>query len=76
MYLAVATRPDIAYSTSFVARAMDNPTVSDWSNVKRIFKYLRGTPDVSILYQRDLQVELSRLLETILIHPSTHIHEN
>lgn len=53
MYLATATRPDIAYAVSFAARAVEKPTRKDWNNVKRILRYLRGTNNFSIKYQKD-----------------------
>lgn len=53
MYLTAATRPDIAFSVNKAARAMENPTEKDWSNVKRIFKYLKGTSSYCISYRND-----------------------
>lgn len=50
LYLACASRPDLAYSVSKVARSMVEPTSSDWVSVKRIFRYLRGTSDLGLLY--------------------------
>lgn len=41
MYLATATRPDIAFAVSSAARAMEKPTKKNWNDVKRIFRYLR-----------------------------------
>ena len=55
MYLAVATRPDIAYAVSIVSQKLENPKESDWNNVKRIFKYIVGTLKMGILYQRDFK---------------------
>ncbi|KAF8774799.1 Copia protein like [Argiope bruennichi] len=51
MYLATATRPDLAYAISIVSENLENPRTSDWCAVKRIFKYLRGTVDFGLLYQ-------------------------
>lgn len=53
MYLMVATRPDIAFSVSKAARSMENPTNDDWNNVKRIFKYLKGTCKYCLKYKND-----------------------
>uniref|UniRef100_A0A5S6QP09 Reverse transcriptase Ty1/copia-type domain-containing protein n=1 Tax=Trichuris muris TaxID=70415 RepID=A0A5S6QP09_TRIMR len=50
MYSAVATRPDIAFAISTVSQKLDLPTKADWEAVKRLFRYLRGTTDVGILY--------------------------
>jgi hypothetical protein len=45
LYLATNTRPDIAVSTSILARKVENPTQTDWGEVKRVFKYLISTKD-------------------------------
>ncbi|XP_036145259.1 secreted RxLR effector protein 161-like [Monomorium pharaonis] len=50
MYLACATRPDIAYAVSKVARSMAKPTIFDWISIKRIFRYLRGTANLGLHY--------------------------
>ncbi|GBN35339.1 hypothetical protein AVEN_104751-1 [Araneus ventricosus] len=52
-YLAVATRPDIA------SRALCKPTKDDWKHVKRIYRYLRGTSNVGLLYKTHVQTEFS-----------------
>ncbi len=51
MYLAIGTRPDIAYAVSCVSQALDKPTSAHWAMVKRIFRYLRGTTGMKIVYQ-------------------------
>ena len=48
MYLANATRPDIAYAVNYLARKQLEPTEDDWNDVKRIFRYLRGSIDLGI----------------------------
>lgn len=53
MYLMTATRPDIAFALNKVARVMDKPTKDNWTEVKRIFKYLRGTSNYGITYKKD-----------------------
>ncbi|CAL1687619.1 unnamed protein product [Lasius platythorax] len=51
MYLAITTRPDIAFSVSVVSQSLESPKQSDWQAVKRIFKYLRGTLSTKLLYR-------------------------
>jgi len=51
MYLMTGTRPDIAYAVGIVSRNLENPSRSDVTQVKRIFRYLRGTTDVGIVYK-------------------------
>lgn len=50
LYLSVATRPDITYAVSNVAKFSSNPTSKHWTAVKRIMRYLKGTTDLGIVY--------------------------
>jgi hypothetical protein len=50
MYLAAATRPDIAFAMNKAARVMDRPAEKDWNDVKRIFRYLRSTSNYGLKY--------------------------
>lgn len=43
LYLANATRPDISFVVNYLARKQLEPTEEDWLDVKRVFRYLRGT---------------------------------
>jgi len=43
LYVAMWTRPDIAFAVSQVARFQADPSVYHWECVKRIFRYLKGT---------------------------------
>ena len=44
MYLSVCTRPDIAYAVNSLARFTSNPTKEHWTALKRLLRYLKGTP--------------------------------
>ncbi|CAM8924307.1 unnamed protein product [Rhodiola kirilowii] len=55
MYAMVCTRPDIAHAVSVVSRFMGQPEKEHWQAVKRIFRYLRGTSDVGLIYGSDSQ---------------------
>ena len=50
IFLAQSTRFDIAYSVSQVARHMSSPSTHHLIAVKRIFRYLKGKPDLPITY--------------------------
>jgi transposase InsO family protein len=50
MYLAVATRPDIAYAVGVLARFNKNPGPLHWKAVKHLFRYLKGTLDYTLTY--------------------------
>lgn len=43
LYLSVNTRPDIAASVSIMSQFNRCPTEMDWTEVKRICRYLKGT---------------------------------
>ena len=53
LYLSVATRPDIAYAVSNVAKFSANPTRQHWNAVKRIMRYIKATLNYGLLYQKD-----------------------
>uniref|UniRef100_A0AAV1V8P9 Polyketide synthase n=1 Tax=Peronospora matthiolae TaxID=2874970 RepID=A0AAV1V8P9_9STRA len=43
MHLTTATRPDIAFTVSYVSRFMGKPQVEHWMAVKRIVQCLHGS---------------------------------
>ena len=49
-YLANVTRPDIAYAVNYLAKKQLEPTEDDWNDVKRIFRYLRGSNNLGIKF--------------------------
>ena len=51
MYLAIMTRPDIAYSVGVLARFNSNPGIEHWNAVKHLFRYLKGTMDLKLTYK-------------------------
>ncbi|GJV92767.1 hypothetical protein Tco_1540580 [Tanacetum coccineum] len=51
MYLT-ASRPDIQFSTCLCARYQANPKESHLIAVKRIFRYLKGTPSLGLWYPK------------------------
>ncbi|GJS92658.1 retrovirus-related pol polyprotein from transposon TNT 1-94 [Tanacetum coccineum] len=51
MYLT-ATRPDIQFSTVLCARYQSNPKESHLIAVKRILRYLKGTPTLGLYYPK------------------------
>ena len=51
MYLALTTRPDIAFAAGVLARFNSNPGLSHWQAVKHLLRYLKGTMNHQIVYQ-------------------------
>lgn len=54
MYCMLGTRPDIAFAVSVVSRYSSNPTVAQWDSVVRIFRYLRATVDLELVFSDSL----------------------
>jgi len=53
MYLANCTSPDIAFAVNLLARHSAAPTKRHWTGVKHILKYVNGTRDLGLLFQRN-----------------------
>ena len=45
LYIAVNTRPDICVAVSLLGRKVANPTNRDWTEAKRVLRYLKATRD-------------------------------
>lgn len=52
-YLAMVSRPDIAYAVNAVSQYAEAPTKERWNAVKRIIKYVKGTMEYGILFKPD-----------------------
>ncbi|XP_070045869.1 secreted RxLR effector protein 161-like [Nicotiana tomentosiformis] len=50
MYLANATRPDIAFSVNLLARYSSSPTWRHLNGIKHILRYLKETLDMGLFY--------------------------
>ncbi|KAJ9557956.1 hypothetical protein OSB04_012570 [Centaurea solstitialis] len=58
LYLT-ASHPDIMYSTCLCARYQAEPKESHLTAVKRIFRYLKGTPNMGLWYSKDSGFDLT-----------------
>ncbi|KAI3667612.1 hypothetical protein L6452_42678 [Arctium lappa] len=58
LYLT-ASRPNIMFATCFCARYQSNPKESHLTAVKRILKYLKGSPNLGLWYPKDSRFELT-----------------
>lgn len=52
LYLAVVSRPDLAFAVSAVSQHAENPRKIHWNAIKRILKYVKGTLDFGILFRK------------------------
>ena len=50
MYLAIGTRPDIAYAVNKLAQFTTNPRQRHWTAVKRVLRYLKHTRTLGLVY--------------------------
>ncbi|KAJ7513483.1 hypothetical protein O6H91_23G001900 [Diphasiastrum complanatum] len=53
MYLAICTRPDIAYGVFTLSQYCSNPGIKHWRAIKRILQYLKYTNDYGIKYSKN-----------------------
>jgi hypothetical protein len=53
MYLMVGTRPDIAATVGVLSQFSENPGELHWRAVKHCFRYLQGTQDYGLLFEKD-----------------------
>nr|GEV63766.1 hypothetical protein [Tanacetum cinerariifolium] len=58
MYLT-SSRPDIVQAVCFYTRYQSRPTEKHLKEVKRIFRYLRGTVNMGLWYPKDSSFELT-----------------
>jgi hypothetical protein len=52
IYLSNKTRPDIAYTVGMLARHMKEPTKHDYDLSKRVMRYLNGTKNLKLIYNK------------------------
>lgn len=62
MYVACATRPDIAYAVNTCAQFMSNPGHRHEEAAKHILRYLKGTKNVGITYSKQCDEKLANKL--------------
>ena len=51
MYIAIVSRPDIAFAVNVLSRYLSKYTITHWRAAKRVLAYLVGTSDVGIEYK-------------------------
>ncbi|XP_072401556.1 uncharacterized protein [Diabrotica undecimpunctata] len=63
MYLAVCSRPDIAFSVTYLSQFNKTHTKEHWLAAKRVLRYLKGTRTVGINYRKS-NVSLSGFVDS------------
>ena len=59
LYAAIATRPDIAQAVGVVSKFCASPTEAHLTAAKRILRYLKGTADLGLKYEKSDKRTLS-----------------
>ena len=52
MYAQVCTRPDIVFVVGLLGRYLSNPESQHWKATKKVLRYLQGTKNLMLTYQR------------------------
>lgn len=52
IYLTSCTRPDLSYVVSKLSQYFSEPTEEQWTTVKHVLKYLKGTNDKMLCYRK------------------------
>ena len=64
LYAAIATRPDIAQAVGAVSKFNAKPTEAHLTAIKRILRYLKGTVNLSLDYQKTEDGKLIEYLDS------------
>jgi transposase InsO family protein len=59
IYLATSTRPDLCFAVNQASRHLSSPTMFDWIQVKRIFRYLAGTKSFGVSFDSNTPFRLT-----------------
>lgn len=52
MYIMLCTRPDLSTSVNILSRYVNKNNIELWQCLKRVLRYLKGTIDLKLCYQR------------------------
>lgn len=50
LFLAMVTRPDITFAVNILSRFQEKPLPAHWKAVRRVFRYLKGTTDLKLIF--------------------------
>ncbi len=66
LYIALATRPDIAYIISHLARFVTGYSHLHWEAAKHVLQYLQATKDIAIKYSRNATTVIDGKLAVLI----------
>ncbi|KAK9722057.1 hypothetical protein QE152_g19890 [Popillia japonica] len=50
----MCSRPDICYAVTYLSRFQHKPNTETWTYMKRVLRYLKGTLDQKLTYDRNI----------------------
>jgi hypothetical protein len=59
MYVMLTTRPDLSAAVNFFSRFQTNATDAQWFGLKRVLRYVQGTIDLGLCYDKGYDVALT-----------------
>ena len=59
LYISTRTRPDIAFAVGNLAKYCSQPSLSHWTGVKRVLRYLKGTVNLGLSYHSSETLSLT-----------------
>ena len=58
LYLAICSSPDILFAVSIASKNSTDPSLEDWTNVLKIFRYLKFTKDYGIKIEKGIKLKI------------------
>jgi len=54
-YVATVSRPDLCYAMNYLSRFQENPTDTHWNHLKRVFRYIKDTVNLNLLFHNNTE---------------------
>ena len=70
IYVMLCTRPDVVLTVSVMSRYQSNPSEEHWIAVKNIFKYLRRTKYLFLIFGGDFELQVEEYTDLDFIFDS------
>lgn len=64
MWGQLATRPDLSFAVSLLARFQANPGIEHWSALLHVVRYIKNTLDLGLTYSRDYDLSPTAFVDT------------
>ena len=75
LFLTKRARPDIATAVAFMTTRVKGPDDDDWKKLVRMMRYLRGTPNLSLILEASKEREVLHWADgSFAVHPDMKGH--